>query len=51
MPAGDFEAAAAVADDSVEVVAVETLDDALRALAERGGNAGEYVLDQAPVSL
>lgn len=51
VPAGDFEAAAAVADDSVEVVGVETLDDALRALAERGGNAGEYVLDQAPISL
>lgn len=51
VPAGDFETAAAAADDSVEVVAVETLDDALEALAERGGNAGDFVLDQEPLSL
>ncbi len=51
VPAGDFETAAAAADDSVEVVAVETLDDALEALADRGGNAGEFVLDQEPLSL
>jgi PDZ domain-containing protein len=51
VPASDFETAAAAADDSVEVVAVETLDDALRALAERGGNAGDFVVDQAAVSL
>ena len=51
VPAANFEAAAAVAGDSLDVVAVETLDDALRALAERGGNAGEYVLDQEPISL
>jgi PDZ domain-containing secreted protein len=51
VPAGDFETAAAAADESVEVVAVETLDDALRALAERGGNAGEFVLDLEPLAL
>ena len=51
VPAGDFETAAAAADDSVEVVAVETLDDALAALAERGGNAGDFVLDQEPLAL
>ncbi len=51
VPAGDFETAAAAADDSVEVVAVETLDDALEALAERGGNAGDFVLDQEPLAL
>ena len=51
VPAGDFETAAEAADESVEVVAVETLDDALEALAERGGNAGQFVLDQEPLSL
>jgi PDZ domain-containing secreted protein len=51
VPAGDFETAATAADDSVEVVAVETLDDALAALAERGGNAGDFIIDQEPLSL
>lgn len=51
VPAGDFETAAVAADESLEVVAVETLDDALEALAERGGNAGDFVLDQEPLSL
>ena len=51
VPAANFEAAAEMAGDSLEVVAVETLDDALRALAERGGNAGDFVLDRDPVTL
>ena len=51
VPAANFEAAAEMAGDSLEVVAVETLDDALRALAELGGNAGDFVLDRDPVTL
>lgn len=51
VPAANFEAAVEMAGDSLDVVAVETLDDALRALAERGGNAGDFVLDRDPVTL
>ncbi len=51
VPLEDFDTAAEAADESVEVVAVETLDDALEALAERGGNAAEFVRDDEPLTL
>ena len=38
VPTANYEAALEVIGDRVDVVAVETLDDALAALQERGGN-------------
>ncbi|HET6954720.1 MAG TPA: PDZ domain-containing protein, partial [Acidimicrobiales bacterium] len=41
VPSADYEDAVAHAGDDLEVVAVDSLDEALAALAERGGNADD----------
>jgi Lon-like protease len=41
VPTADYEAAVARAGDDLEVVAVDTIDEALAALGERGGNVDE----------
>src|SRR5918997_20754 len=41
VPSGDYEAAVERAGDDLEVVAVDTIEEALAALAERGGNVDE----------
>jgi PDZ domain-containing protein len=41
VPSGDYQDAVARAGDDLEVVAVDTLDEALAALAERGGNTAD----------
>jgi PDZ domain-containing protein len=41
VPTADYEDAVARAGDDLEVVAVDTLDEALAALAEHGGNAAD----------
>ena len=41
VPSADFDAAVARAGDDLEVVAVDTVDEALAALGERGGNVDD----------
>jgi Lon-like protease len=41
VPSGDYQDAVTRAGDDLEVVAVDTLDEALAALAERGGNTAD----------
>jgi PDZ domain-containing secreted protein len=41
VPTADYEAAQARAGDDLEVVAVDNVEEALAALADRGGNVDE----------
>jgi PDZ domain-containing protein len=41
VPTADYDAAAARAGDDLDVVAVDTIDEALAALGERGGNVDD----------
>ncbi len=49
VPSNDFETALGVIGDRLDVVGVDTLDDALEALAERGGNV-ETLDEYVPIS-